>query len=412
MSASASPLTRKQEWYKANAEKARADSRAFHQRKRPHVSDDDLLRLRLPENRLEALNYGEEKKQQVCLNCGAIFDGNFSRHPSGCLVNPQISDAYREQWGYEKSNPLASVEWQHNASASKRTSEKFRAAQERNRPAVLTAFAARRARIAEANKRGEPTRRGPMRLEAILRRSAGQRGRPRKLRKPHVTDAQIEKILALDLTIAEGARRVGLSKAAFYSRAKIRHGWNSSDVKSRRSLVNKYVFELGRWVFSQQKLPTVQDVIDRHVAGVRSDMPDLFQKFRPFFPHMEAELSADPKWLAELADRKLAQLKGNRGQLVLANVAIALASKVFHRVRAVPGPDSGPKQKRARGPRPTKRDLFEKGLQLRNAGKSWGVIAKTLDPEGFAKNQRAAADRLRVGIESLRKKRLALPTNP
>ena len=40
------PLTRKQQWYRQNAEKARADSREWHDKQRQFVSSDTLEELR------------------------------------------------------------------------------------------------------------------------------------------------------------------------------------------------------------------------------------------------------------------------------------------------------------------------------------------------------------------------------
>jgi hypothetical protein len=346
------------EVYERDRNRWAATEAARRRAKWPRVPDEELERLRRPENRQEALAYGPEQKQLVCLNCGRIYLGNFSRHPTACPSKPQSSDAYKEQWGYAKSNPLASVEWRRRASTSKQGSEKFRVAQERNRPVTLAAFSARRAAVTEAKKE-RPLRRGPMRREAILRRSAGQRGKPRKLRKPEITDSQIERILALDLPLDESARRAGLSVRAFRSRAKIRHGWNADNVKARRSLVNKYIFDLRRWVFSERRIPSVEDVTNRHMIGLRSRASEIFRQFRPFVPHLEAELNADPKWLTKLSNRHLN------------GTPIALASKVFQRAR-----------KRTRGGAPKKLNpehmIFGKSVEamLDRFRKAFDLLAK------------------------------------
>ena len=56
------------------------------------------------------------------------------------------------------------------------------------------------------------------------------------------------------------------------------------------------------------------------------------------------------------------------------------------------------------GPTPTKRPLFEQALILKQSGLSWGQVAKKLDPIEFAKDQRRATDRIRVGAQKLRHK--------
>jgi len=258
------------------------------------------------------LTYGHEKKC-VCLNCGLICD-NLSRHPSACAEKKQSSEEYREMWGFNRSSPLASAKWQEHASLSKKNSEKFRRAQKQNWGRTSKAFATQR-----ANRSAHPIRRG-LRLEAKLRRHG--RGLTRRLRRPEVTDEQIEKILALNLPIAESARRAGLSPTAFYRRAQRRHGWTAKDAKAKRALITKYIFKLRPWLRAGEQVPTVQAIIQRHMIGLRSGADELFQEFRPFLSHLEAELNDKPSLVQELVSRRDSA------------AVITLASFIFKRARA------------------------------------------------------------------------------
>lgn len=56
------------------------------------------------------------------------------------------------------------------------------------------------------------------------------------------------------------------------------------------------------------------------------------------------------------------------------------------------------------GPKPQKQELFAQARKLKDVEHlSWAQIGRKLDPVGFAKNQRAATDRIRVGAEALKK---------
>lgn len=401
---------RRREYYWRNAEQARAATKTYHQGLRVHATAADLERLRLPENRLEALAHGPEQRQIVCLNCGGIFDGNFSRHPSACPRKPRSNydaDAYREQWGYEKSNPLVSADWSERRSATLRNSEAFHKAQKLNEGRTLDAFAAERKRQSNAKAAGKPIRRGHVRAETRQRRViATWPHNPRKLRKPQITDVQIERILALDLPIAESARRAGLSPTAFYRRVQRRHGWSAAGVKARRSIVTKYVFGLRKWLQANPRA-SVEDVLSRHSVGVRGPDSKLFQRFRPFFPHFEAELKAQPQWLGKLVEVKPARLTNNKGRLQLGNEAMALASKVFQRARAKAGGESAAAliEKRRRGRPDNKGDIFRQAQKLHGLGLSWAAIAQRLVPDEYREDRRAAAHRLRVGVQDLKKKK-------
>jgi hypothetical protein len=299
--------------YQQNREEFRKAESARRIGKQVLVIEVELERLRQAANRQEALAYGIGKRC-VCLWCGLICD-NLSRHVSACPKKPQQdsdTDAYRDYWQYLRTEPLRSPANRLAAVEVRKNSKAFQ---------QYIKSEANRTHLEKVRSEGASVKRGTMRPLHLARRTAAQKGRPRRLRKPGITDAQIEKILALDLPIAEAARRAGLSKTAFYRRAQRRHGWTGADVKARRSLVTRYIFDLRQWLRSQQETPRVQDVIARHTAGLRSKSAERFQQFRPFFPHLEAELNAHPEWLKELATVKLG------------SAAIVLASKIFQRAR-------------------------------------------------------------------------------
>ncbi len=311
-------------WSTAESQRRRARS--------PRVSPEELERLRLPENRLEALVYSPGKKQLVCLNCGRIFAGNFSRHPSACEAKPQSADSYREQWGYNRSNPLTSAEWQTQKSQSLKSSPKFKAAKAKNQRTMVAAFSGERRRHSTV---GRPIRRGPQRLQTVL----GKRGRrlPARPDRQKVPDSKIMEIIALDLPIAQsaklaifndGGRRRPLSQTAYYRRAQSL-GWNAEAVRSRRRVVNRLVFELRSWLRAQHVLPTVQDIGARYAKELRGDRADLFSEFTPYLPHLQNELRMHPGMISELASRTTTKRGGDNSGAV-----IKVASKVFQQTRA------------------------------------------------------------------------------
>jgi hypothetical protein len=288
---------RLREYYERHKEGLKAAAKAYHRAKRQHVPEAELERLRLPENRLEALAYGPDKKQQVCLNCGAMFEGNFSRHPSACLVKPQSSDAYREQWGYAKSNSLASAAWHQRASDSRKNSPRFKAAQERNRTAALAAFAAERQRKSDARKEGKPIRCGPLRAEAIARRK--QRGfRPRRLRRSVSEDRRWE-ILAMNLPLDEAAKRAGMSPTALYLWGR-RRGYRWPDRRGEdQKIIIKYLRKLTDHVRSMHPRPSAGQ-ISAWLTSSGSD--SVFRAFEPYLPDFVAELTERPQWIRDLAN--------------------------------------------------------------------------------------------------------------
>ena len=64
----------------------------LHRQSMPHVSFEELARLQLPENQLEARTYGLEKKS-VCRNCG-IITSMLGHHVPYCPVKPQTARDY------------------------------------------------------------------------------------------------------------------------------------------------------------------------------------------------------------------------------------------------------------------------------------------------------------------------------
>ena len=292
--------------------KARAHHLA-HQTRVPHI---ELERLRQEENRLEAVSYGPDKLN-VCLGCGWA-GRNLSRHVNACPVDPRPAPAYKDKWGYNKTNPLMTAELSTKSSEVRKLSQRCLAAQEKNRQKVLEAFADQR-------QRGH---RGPMRLEFVLRK----RGRrlPERPDRRKVPDSKILEILALDLPIAQSAERAiftddsgkrkHLSQTAFYHRAQ-KLGYNATDVKARRALITKYIFDLRPWLRVQQQPVTMKQIIQRHVQALRGDAPEAFQRFTPFLSSLEAALNEHPGLIGEVVRR------------ASSTAVITLAADVFQRVR-------------------------------------------------------------------------------
>ena len=312
-------------------------SRAESVRRRarqPRVPPTELGRLQLPENRLESLEYGAEKKC-VCLNCRLICD-NLSRHVSACPEKKQSSPEYAALWGFARSTVLASAAWQAEASRSKRESAKFQEAQEKNRPAWEAASNAQREQVTEAKKAGDPIRRGPQRLETVLKKT--DRKLPARPDRQKVPDDKITEILALDLPLAQGAKlaifvddngkRRHLSLTGFYRRAQTL-GWNVEAVRTRRRLVNRLVFELRSWLRTQQPLPAPEQIGKRYASELRGNNADSFREFTPYLPHLQSELRKHPEMIKKLASRTFTKRGGENSGAV-----IALASKIFQRARS------------------------------------------------------------------------------
>ncbi len=281
-----------------------------HATKQPRVSDAELERLRLPENRLESLCYGPEK-QVVCLNCGRIGK-NLSHHLPGCPVTPESSDAYKERWGFDRSNPLTSPKQREAYSQSHRQSPTFRQAQEKARKALLAARAARTG-----------SKRGPMRLESKLKRRGKRTGARPHLQK--ILDPEFLKILELDLPIAKGAKRARLSPTAYYRRGQ-RLGWDFGAARTREQRVHRLVSKLGRWTALQPQTPTVEQIMQHYIDDLRSGLLTPSRELSSFRNSLEAELRECPKRIAEIAV-EAAQKK-------LTPKTLSLGSRVLKRMRA------------------------------------------------------------------------------
>jgi predicted transcriptional regulator len=306
-----------------------------HAEKQPRVPDAELERLRLPENRQESLCYGTEE-HVVCLNCGRVGK-NISHHLHGCPVTLEPSDAYKERWGFDRSNPLTSPKQREAYSQSHRQSPTFRQQQEKAREALLVARAARTG-----------SKRGPMRLESKLRRRGKRTGaRPHRQKIP---DAEVLEILALNLPIAEAARHAGISQTAFYRRAQ-RLGWDAEPAKEQQNKILERVFELRTWLFSQPKTPTVEGITQRYVNELRLGKLQHSPDLTSFMGFLEAELRARPEAIGELV--------AEEGKL--APRALTLASRIFKRARE---PKRVAASKHAGRPKGMTRDRIEEGRKL------------------------------------------------
>ena len=384
----------------AHAGELRASKARQHQSKKPRVDRHELERLQRPENRLESLAYGAEKKKQVCLNCGAIFDGgtsgrsNVGKHIAACRENPEwyskresASAAYKEHWGFNRGNPLASAEWSEHHSAAIAGSEKFQAAQRKNGAAFREILSAERNRRSEAKAQGEPIRRGPLRHEARLRRS-GPHPSWRKF-----SDEELHFHLRC-LTGRETAELLRVHPTAVSARA-------------RR-------LELELVYFRQQRIVCkVLDAVRRHYRPTlirRAPIPDANQivgwcggqfvrdgrvpaEFKPFFSAFSRELNPDV--ITHLVKDRGVGRCDSYGQI------FSLASSILRRYRKAvatkairdPGRPKGTTRKAA---------IFEDAKKLREQGLPLPVIAERLTPQAFEKDPEKAADAIRKGIGRLK----------
>lgn len=331
----------RQEAKEERRRKNAAHASAWYRARQRRVSDDELERLRQRENRQEALSYAPEKKC-VCLNCGGIFD-LLSRHVSTCPVKPEPAPAYKASWGYNETNPLASAKWREDTSGVRRDSTKFQDAKKKGRSKTLAVFAAERDRQSAAKKKGVGIRRSPVRLEARIHHRG--KGRGARLRLQKVSDERILQVLALGLTMTESAKRVGLSVEGFRQRAR-RLGWNSEASNAKKIVVIRYVFELRSWLRDEGRIPTFNQIVERHAERLRRDGSEMFRKFTPFLPSLKTELNKHPGVLRELVQRQDG------------GVAMTLASHIRQRANATEAAlAGGPESNRStRLPR-KKRDL-------------------------------------------------------
>lgn len=353
-------MPRREVYQRDRVKFSKAES-AHRRARQPRVAPAELERLRIPENRLESLRYGTNQKC-VCLNCGLICD-NLSRHVSACPEKKQSSAEYKALWGFAKSTVVASATWQAEASRGKRQSLRFQEAQERNRARWQAESNEQRRRVSAARKSGQPVRRGPQRLETVLRK----RGRrlPARPDRQKVPDSKILEILALDLPIAQGAKlaifaddggkRRHLSQTAFYRRAQTL-GWNVEAVRARRKLVNRLVFELRSWLRTEKPLPTAEQIDERYAAELRSNRADSFREFTPYLSCLQTELHKHPETIRKMASRTFTRRGGEN-----CGAVIALASKIFQRARAKSGSRGGEGLEVAAGARQLSTRQIEKG---------------------------------------------------
>lgn len=304
-----------------------------HQAKAPHISDDELERLRLPQFRLEALAYGPDK-QPVCLWCGWMGQ-NLSRHVSACPKMPltirkelakrpegkpklQESAAYKEEWGYNRSNPLMSKAERGRRSATRAT-ESFQIAFAGK---VAPAFAAKRAEQGEARERGAKRDSGRMRLESRLKRS-GQKLGPRADRK---AAQSVQKVAVRDLNLRESAKAAGVSENKFYRLATASDPEWGRKRRERRAVIQRYLFDLRQWVWSLGRAPTLDEILDRQTDGVLGGA-EPFRSFMPFVDALKVELIERPWKLKELVRKKRTSKKG-----MSSGPVIKLAAQILERV--------------------------------------------------------------------------------
>jgi predicted transcriptional regulator len=295
-------------YYREHAAELIERSKKHHAANQPHVSNKELEHLRISENRLESLRYGSEE-EIVCLNCGRK-GRNLSHHLHGCPTKPESALLYKERWGFDKSNPLASPKQREAYSRSQRQSPSFPQRREKARSQLSAARATRHASM-----------RAPMSLESKLKRRGRRTGaRPHRQKIP---DAKVLEIFALNLPIAEAAKRAGLSQTALYRRAQ-RLGWNAESVKAIRRKIMERVFELRMWIFAQPQVPTPDEIVERYMNDLRTGAIESSHELILFVRHLGAELQEHPDVIRRLAAEKKKP----------ARVAFTLASRIFKRSRA------------------------------------------------------------------------------
>lgn len=340
-----------------------------YQVSQPHVSADELARLRQPDNRLEALAYGAEKRC-VCLDCGRIGE-DLSRHVTACAEKAQSSSAYRKEWGYNKSNPLVSAKLHERNSHAHISSPKAQVARKANESIWRRAFAA------EAKRGERPNRRGPLRDEARLRRSV-PRPSTRKF-----SDEQLRAHLP-GLTVSETAQLFGVHPSSVSTRAR-KLGLETDAYHRQQPIVLKVLAAVRRRYRYVRDLPAPSQVIGWCVGKLRSN-GEIPREFRPFFSAFSRELSSD-------VIRHLIRDPRKKNDLFL------LAARILRRARK-----TQPKPKRGRG-RPSgtakKTGLFQAAKQLRDRGLPLAEIARQLDPQAFATNRRRAMKTIWQGIARL-----------
>jgi hypothetical protein len=192
----------------------------------------------------------------------------------------------------------------------------------------------------------------------------------------------IQRVMALDLPIAVGAKAAGLSQTGYYRRIQ-KLGWTASEVRARRSLISRYLFGLRAWLRQQSSLSSLDQILQRHSAALRSEEAERFRPFTPYIPHLEAELLEKPATVGEVRSKRDS------------SAVVTLAAKIFQRARGIGKVASSRKV----GAKPVKKNLFLEAAALYLRLNSWGKVAQKLLPRDYAKDKRGTADRLRLGAK-------------
>ncbi len=289
------------------ADELKASKAQHHQAQKRHVDDVELDRLRT--NPPESLKYGPQEKEQVCLNCGALFDGgksgraNVGRHIAGCPKKPEwyrerksATAAYKEHWGFNRTNPLASSEWSTHHSVSITASEEFQAAKRDKGAEFIAPLGAERTRRSEAKAKGEPLLRGPMRSEGRANQSRAWSGGLRPGRQK-VSRRQLLSVLERHPSITDAAKELGLTPYATYCAAK-RFGYDWGAEEPDFKPVSAFLAELRKRMRAMPSLPTPDEILNIYVKERLAGVP-AFVEFAPFIPAFGAELS--PALITKLA---------------------------------------------------------------------------------------------------------------
>lgn len=301
--------TYQQEYYRQHRAELKDRAKKLHAANQPHVSDEELERLRIPENLPESLLYGVEEKT-VCLWCGRIGD-NLSRHTRGCRVKPQSSSQYKEHWGFDRSNPLTSPKQRQAYSRSQRQSQTFERRRESARKQLPAARAARTG-----------ARRGPMRLESKLKRRGKRIGARPRLQK--VPDRKVLEVFMRDLPLAERAKCLGLSQTAAYRREQ-RLGLDTGAPRRQQQRILRLVFNVREWIVSRSTTPTIEQVTQHYMDELRSGSVRPSRELSSFLTHLETELRARPEWITEIA--------AERANKALASKTFTLGIRVYRQLR-------------------------------------------------------------------------------
>ena len=78
-----------------------------------------------------------------------------------------------------------------------------------------------------------------------------------------VTDAQILTVAALGLSVADSAKRLGITPMGYHKRAR-RLGITSEVYKQQRKLTARYIADFARWIRAQGSLPVNDRIIEHH----------------------------------------------------------------------------------------------------------------------------------------------------